>query len=84
MSQKLKQDVSIGENLRKYRKAAGFSQKAVSVKLQTSGLDVHEKIVSEMELGKYSIRISVLLALSELYHTPIEDFFANIERYEQE
>jgi len=82
MCQKLKQDVPIGKNLRKYRKAVGFSQKAVAIKLQTQGLDIHEKIISEMELGQYSIRISVLLALANLYNTPIQDFFANLERYE--
>lgn len=32
--------------------------------------------------GKYSIRISVLLALVELYHVPVQDFFADLDRYE--
>ena len=82
MSQKLKQDIPIGSNLRKYRMAVGLSQKAVAAKLQTQGLDIHEKIVSQIELGQYSIRISVLLALAELYRTPIQDFFAGLERYE--
>ena len=82
MSQKLKQDIPIGSNLRKYRMSVGLSQKAVAAKLQTQGLDIHEKIVSQIELGQYSIRISVLLALAELYRTPIQDFFAGLERYE--
>ena len=82
MENKLKQDIPIGQNLKKYRKAAGLSQERVAAKLQVQGLDVQQKIISEMELGKYSIRISVLLALSELYKTPIQDFFADLERYE--
>jgi len=82
MAQKLKQDVSIGANLRKYRKATGFSQKTVAAKLQVQGLDIHEKIISEMELGKYSIRVSVLLALAELYRTPVQAFFSDLERWE--
>ena len=82
MENKLKQDVPIGQNLRKYRLAAGLSQENVAAALQVQGLDIHQKIISEMELGTYSIRVSVLLALAELYDTPIQDFFADLERYE--
>ena len=82
MSQKLKQDISIGSNLRKYRKAMGFSQKVVAAKLQVQGLDIHEKIISDLEMGRYSVRVSVLLALAEMYRVPIEAFFADLERYE--
>ena len=83
MENKLKQDVPIGHNLRKYRRKAGLSQERAAAKLQVQGVDVHPKIISEMELGKYSIRISVLLAMAELYKTPIQDFFADLERYEK-
>ena len=81
MTNKLKQDISIGHNLKKYRLAAGFSQERAAAKLQLQGLDIHQKIISQMELGEYSIRISVLLALAELYKTPIQDFFADVDRY---
>lgn len=75
MSTKLKQDISIGENLRKLRRTAGLSQEEVAAQLQVMDLPVSREIISQMELGKYSIRISVLLALRELYHANIEDFF---------
>jgi len=81
MSKKLKQDISIGENLKKYRKASGLTQDEVASRLQVQGLDIHQKIISEMELGKYSIRISVFLALADLYETPVQDFFDGIERH---
>ena len=82
MENKLKQDVPIGHNLKKYRLAAGLSQDGVAAKLQVLGLDVHQKTISEMELGQYSIRVSVLLALADLYDTPIQNFFEDLERYE--
>lgn len=82
MENKLKQDVPIGHNLRKYRLKAGLSQDDVAARLQVQGLDIHPKIISEIELGKYSIRISVLLALADLYDTPVQDFFADLDRYE--
>ena len=82
MAFKLKQDISIGPNLQKYRMKSGLSQERVAAKLQAQGLDISREIISQMELGKYSIRISVLLALAELYHTPIQNFFTNLHRYE--
>lgn len=78
MSTKLKQDISIGENLHTLRKQAGLSQEQVSAKLQVRGLPVSREMLSQMELGKYSIRISVLLALKEIYHAEIEDFFRGL------
>jgi transcriptional regulator with XRE-family HTH domain len=82
MASKLKQDISIGVNLKKYRLATGMSQEIVAAKLQTQGLDIHRKIISQMELGEYSIRVSVLLALSDLYQRPVQDFFVDLERFE--
>ena len=79
MSQKLKQDISIGSNLKKYRLHAKLSQELVAAKLQSQGLDISREIISQMELGKYSIRVSVLLALAKLYQTPIQDFFVDLE-----
>lgn len=82
MAKKLKQDVSIGQNLKKYREAAGLSQETVAARLQAQGLDISREIISQMELGKYSIRVSVLLALTELYDMPVQAFFADLQRYE--
>ncbi len=78
MSYKIKQDISIGGNLKKFRLESKLSQEKVAAKLQAQGLDISREILSQMELGKYSIRVSVLLALSKLYHTSIQDFFENL------
>ena len=82
MAKKLKQDISIGANLQKYRKATGLSQERVAAKLQLQNLDISREIISQMETGIYNIRISVLLALADIYNVPIQDFFADLERYE--
>lgn len=82
MANKLKQDISIGPNLKKHRMKVGLSQEQAAAKLQSRGLDVSREIISQMELGKYSIRISVLLEMVELYNTPVQDFFAGVQRYE--
>ena len=82
MAKKLKQDISIGENLKKYRRESKLTQEMVAARLQTQDLEISREIISQMESGKYSIRVSILLALAELYNTPVQDFFMGIDRYE--
>lgn len=82
MSKVLKQDISIGDNLQKYRRKAKLTQESAVAKLQAQGLDISREMISQMERGVYNIRVSVLLALADLYQTPIQDFFADLERYE--
>ena len=60
MSEKFKQDISIGGNLRRLRNRAGLSQEQAAAKLQLQGLPVSREILSQMERGLYSIRISVV------------------------
>ena len=80
MSTKLKQDKSIGTNLRKLRIRAGLSQEQVAVKLQILGIPViSREIISQMEQGKYSIRVSVLIALKDIYEvSSFDDFFEGL------
>lgn len=78
MSQKLKQDISIGENLKRLRQGAGLTQDQVAAKLQVMGLSVSREMLSQMELGKYSVRISLLVALKKLYGASFEDFFQGL------
>ena len=78
MSKKIKQDISIGNNLHNLRIRAGLSQEQVSAQLQLRGLNVSREIISQMELGKYSIRVSVLLALKEIYQPEFNEFFDNL------
>ena len=75
MSDKIKQDISIGANMRQLRQNADMTQDAVAAQLQVMGLTASREIVSQMELGRYSVRVSVLLALCELYNASISDFF---------
>lgn len=78
MSKKIKQDISIGNNLHNLRIRAGLSQEQVSAQPQLRGLNVSREIISQMELGKYSIRVSVLLALKEIYQAEFNEFFDNL------
>ena len=72
MSEKIKQDISIGKNLHRLR------QEQVAVKPQAMGLPVSREIISQMELGRYSIRVSVLIALKQIYGVSYEEFFQGL------
>ena len=79
MSKKLKQDISIGANLRRLRKQSGLSQEKVATQLQLVGIDISREIISQMELGNYSIRVSVLRALKDIYQVDsFDEFFRDI------
>ena len=78
MTQKIKQDKNIGKNIRKYRKALELSQEQVVARLQLDGIDMSRSIYSQIECGTYNIRVSELMALSELFKVDINSFFYDL------
>ena len=78
MSSIINQDISIGSNLKALRLQNKLSQEDVAVKLQVMGFTMSREIVSQMELGRHNIRVSVLLALKELYHATVDEIFADV------
>ena len=76
---KCMQDLSIGSNLKTLRKAAGLTQAQAAAQLEVRDLPVSAEILAKMEQGKYSIRISALKALKEIYRQDsYDDFFQGI------
>lgn len=75
---KLKQDISIGHNLKKLRKDQHLTQEAVAQKLQLFGCQTTRDIYAQMEIGKYNIRISELVVLKEIYRCDFNDFFCDL------
>ena len=77
MRQKLRQinDISIGNNLRNLRNAANLTQEQVVAQLQLRNLPTTRSIYSQIEAGTYNIKISELIALSEILHTDVNTIF---------
>lgn len=75
MSNGLKQDISIGRNLKALRKKANLSQREASAQLEILGISMTEDILAKIEQGRYSVRISVLLALKQIYGVNSFDIF---------
>lgn len=78
MSQKIRQDISLGSNIRALRKKAHLTQEQVTAYLQLQGLDISRSSYSQIECGTYNIRVSELVALSHLFGTDFNAFFQNI------
>lgn len=78
VTQKIKQDVSLGKNIRKLRNDSKMTQEDVVTQLQLSGIDISRSIYSQIECGTYNIRVSELIALSKLFKTDINSFFVGL------
>lgn len=78
MSSVINQDISIGSNLKALRLRNKLSQEAVAARLQVMGFTMSREIISQIELGHHNIRVSVLLALKELYHATFDEIFADL------
>lgn len=79
MSSGLKQDISLGPNLKALRKKNGLFQREVAAQLEIMGIPMTEAILAKIEQGRYSIQISVLLALKKIYKvTSFDEFFTDL------
>lgn len=62
-----------GQNIRKYRQAAGLSQEALAARLQIAGLNLSQKAISRIETGERVVTDFELLCFSEVFHIPVSD-----------
>lgn len=65
----------IGSAIRKRRERLGLSQESFAEKA-----DIHRTYVSDIELGKVDISISILLKLCKALKTTPSKIFKNIEK----
>ena len=79
MAQKIKQDIDIGNNIRKLRKQAKLTQEQVVARLQLQNFDISRSIYSQIECGTYNIKVSELIALAKLFHVDYNAFFQDLE-----
>lgn len=79
MNQKIKQDISIGSNIRSLRKQSHLTQEQVVARLQLQGIEISRSSYSQIECGTYNIRVSELIALAELFQVDFNAFFLNLK-----
>ncbi|MBP3686660.1 MAG: helix-turn-helix transcriptional regulator [Clostridia bacterium] len=78
MEQKLRRDLNMGENLRRLRESAGFSQEKLCAELQRRGCDIGRSTYAKYEAGELNVRLSVLVTLHSVYGCSYDDFFKGL------
>ena len=78
MEQKLRRDRCMGDNLRKLRLEKNLSQEKLRAELQLKGCDIGRSTYEKYETGELNIRISVVIALREIYGCSYDAFFENL------
>jgi transcriptional regulator with XRE-family HTH domain len=79
MNQKIRQDISLGSNIRSLRKHAHFTQEQVVARLQLQGIEISRSSYSQIECGTYNIRVSELIALARLFQVDFNAFFKDLQ-----
>lgn len=76
MKDKRKRDpYNIGKNIRRCRLDNELTQLQTVTKLQLRGIDMSRGTYSHIECGIDNIRVSELLALAEIFHVEVSEFF---------
>lgn len=78
MEQKIRQDKNMGQNLRDLRYVSGLSQEKLCAELQRRGCDIARSCYAKYEAGELNIKVSVIMALKEIYKCSYDDFFKGL------
>ena len=78
MMQKLRPDMDIGHNIQRLRKNAGLTQDQTVAKLQLMGLEISKSTYAKIETNRMNIRVSELVALSQIFNAQFNDFFEGL------
>lgn len=68
-------DYNIGVNIRKFRVENKLTQEQTIAKMQLLGIEISRGTYSQIECGISNIKVQELLALAEIFHVGIADFF---------
>lgn len=79
MEQKIRRDLSMGDNLRRLRMAKDISQEKLCAELQRRGCDIGRTTYAKYEAGELNIRASVLIELRKIYNCTYDEFFAGLD-----
>ena len=78
MDQKLKQDLSLGGNIRRLRLEKGWTQEQTAARLQLLGVNMSRDFYAHIENGSYNIRVSELSALRQIFQCSYDEFFRGL------
>ncbi|MGL5434532.1 MAG: helix-turn-helix domain-containing protein [Lachnospiraceae bacterium] len=76
---KIIQDVSIGTNIQKLRKAKGFTQKDLCAKLDLASRPMIQSTLAQIETGSRNIFASDLIAIKRILGISFDELFEGLE-----
>lgn len=76
--QKLLQDRSFGQNLKRIRKSRGMSQSDVARELQLLGRNISVTQYGHIEQGRANIFVSDLVLLQRIFRVDYSEFFKDL------
>lgn len=76
--QRIRPDLDIGANIQNLRKANKLTQLEVIAKLHLMGLEMTQSTYSKLETNRMNIRVSELVALSQIFGADFNAFFAGL------
>ncbi|MBE5753324.1 MAG: helix-turn-helix transcriptional regulator [Clostridiales bacterium] len=65
----------IGQNIRRLREKAGFTQDYVATKLQLGGCDITRSAVAKIEVGQRHLYPDEIILLKQILKVKYEDIF---------
>ncbi len=78
MEQKIRCDRNMGKNLKKLRESHGISQEKLCAQLQLKGCDIGRSTYSKYECGELNIKVSVIIALKDIFACSYDSFFEDL------
>lgn len=82
MIQKIKQDLSIGQNIRNIRIKQECGQTELAIRLQLLGYDITREALVKIEKGTQHIPASILTGIKKALETNYDELFTTAEREE--
>jgi transcriptional regulator with XRE-family HTH domain len=70
----------IGPQIKRLRRARGWSQAKLAERLQLNGLDVGRDVVAQMESQFHCIRDKDILYLARVFKVGMADFFISLDQ----
>lgn len=78
MIQKIRMDMSIGSNIQKMRYQNKLTQEQVIARMNLMGLPISKSSYAKIETNRMNIKVSELMALADIFHCEVGDFFKDL------
>ena len=76
--QKIRPDLDIGGNIQRMRYLNNMTQDQVIARLHLMEIPISKSTYAKLETNRMNIKVSELLALSQIFHCDVGEFFKNL------